>query len=86
MGYDVLSSTIDVYYDDELYRPAGGNDVPLGIIIGCSVGGAVLIGLIIFVVYKVKQRNANKVNVGEESVDIPRKKEWSMNEIQVESL
>ena len=57
LGYDVLSSSINVYYDDEVYNPATEEELPLGIIIGCSVGGAVLIGIIIFIVYKVKSKN-----------------------------
>ena len=57
LGYDVLESSINVYYDDEVYNPATEEELPLGIIIGCSVGGAVLIGIIIFIVYKVKSKN-----------------------------
>ena len=57
LGYGVLSSSINVYYDDEVYNPATEEELPLGIIIGCSVGGAVLIGIIIFIVYKVKSKN-----------------------------
>ena len=84
LGYTVLSSSINVYYDDELYEPTEEDEVPLGLIIGCSVGGVVLIGIIIFVVYKVKQRNAKiGQELGEQSVnrENQNRKEWGSVEV-----
>ena len=75
-----MSSSINVYYDDQVYVPEEEDDLPLGIIIGCSVGGVVLIGLIIFVVYKCKQKKAQTGDeIGEQSME--GRKEWGTVEV-----
>ena len=55
LGYTVTSSSFDVYYDGAAYTvEESSSGVPIGLIVGCSVGGIVLIAIIIGIVYKVK--------------------------------
>ena len=54
----MLSSSVDVYYDGEEYvaeEEVVSPTANLGLIIGASVGGVVLIAIIIIVVYKCKK-------------------------------
>ena len=55
LGYTVTSSSFDVYYDGAAYTvEESSSGVSIGLIVGCSVGGVVLIAIIIGIVYKVK--------------------------------
>ena len=58
LGFTVLSSSVDIYYDDGVYNngetPVAEDN--LGLIIGASVGGVVLIAIIVLVIYKCKNK------------------------------
>ena len=61
LGFPVLSSSVDIYYDDGVYNsgetPVVAED-NLGLIIGASVGGVVLIAIIVLVIYKCKNKGS----------------------------
>ena len=65
LGYTVTSSSFDVYYDGAAYTvEESSSGVPIGLIVGCSVGGIVLIAIIIGIVYKVKySKKQNTIQV-----------------------
>ena len=77
LGYSVLESSIDVYYDGQTYTEDDDDgsildDVPLGAIIGGAVGGVVLIVIIVLVVYKCRNKSP-EVQINDESeLDITR--------------
>lgn len=78
LPYEVVSSDIDVYYDDQRYaEDNNGNDgednsdvLPsdLGVVIGAAVGGVVVIAVVIgIVVWRIKKKKAEAITNLEES-------------------
>ena len=80
LGVTVTSGSFDVFYDDAAVDDGStdgttASDVPVGIIVGCTVGGVVLIAIIVFVVWKVKSSKAQDVNMEETNQNIANEKE-----------
>ena len=78
LPYEVVSSDIDVYYDDQRYaEDNNGNDgednsdvLPsdLGVVIGAAVGGVVVIAVVIgIVVWRIKKKKAEAITNLEDS-------------------
>ena len=56
LGFEVLSSNINVYYDDSFYEEEEEEaEVPVGAIVGGVLGGLVVIGIIVFLVYRYRK-------------------------------
>ena len=78
LPYEVVSSDIDVYYDDQRYaEDNNGNDgednsdvLPsdLGVVIGAAVGGVVVIAVVVgIVIWRIKKKKAEAVTNLEDS-------------------
>lgn len=62
-NYSVLSSSSDVYYVESLLAKSeeeAGKSADIGLIVGLSVGGVVLIAVIALGIYQIKKWRASK--------------------------
>ena len=59
LGYNVISSNVDVYYDNSLIDgkdiPEEEGEIPVGLIVGVVVGGIAVIVIVSVVVYKYRK-------------------------------
>ena len=62
LGFEVLSSSVNVYYDDSLYveddeeEEKPEDEVPIGAIAGGAAGGLLVIGLILFFMCRYRRK------------------------------
>ena len=69
LGFEVLSSSVNVYYDDSLYveddeeEEKPEDEVPIGAIVGGVLGGLLVIGIIILIVYRYRKNKKTEVNL-----------------------
>ena len=77
LGVTVTSGSFDVFYDDAAVDDGStdttASDVPVGIIVGCTVGGVVLIAIIVGVVWKLKSNKSQDVILEETNHNINEK-------------
>ena len=88
----MISSSVGVYYDDSQLTgeddstvddsEGSGDEVPVGLIVGCTIGSVALVTIIIIVVYKLKKRRDEEVILPENSDVLKSKRE----EIVVQTL
>ena len=64
----MISSSIGAYYDDTqlpddstVDDSEASDEVPVGLIVGCTIGSVALVAIIIIVVYKFKQRKDEEI-------------------------
>lgn len=75
-SYPILSSSVGIYYDDQKQDEdkddddddggKNGRPAPIGAIVGGTVGGLVAIGIVAFIVYKVKKAKAANNQVSDQ--------------------
>ena len=62
LGFAVVESSFKVVPDEGNPETEGGNeDLPIGIIVGCAVGGVAVIGIIIGIAYKIKKEKEQRI-------------------------
>ena len=78
----MISSSIGAYYDDTqlpddstVDDSEASDEVPVGLIVGCTIGSVALVAIIIIVVYKLKKRRDEEVILPENSDVLKSKRE-----------
>lgn len=77
LGYSVISSDVNVYYNDQVYEEQDGDgdettflEENVGLIVGVTVGAIVVIAIVIFVVYKYKKKTSEGQLADESEIDV----------------